>query len=132
MLGSSDRPSAVLRGAFVETASLGVQGSLSLAPVLKLEGAQLDGGDLLLRANLSSDRRSLTALTPRSEMPLSAGDHPLQLSLNGQFTEPKRRDLVSSRPCWIAAPMQVLTTLDELLGFLQLHAAGHTCLCWAQ
>ena len=98
VLGHSDWPDVVFRVARIKTGSLGVQGNLSLTPVLKLEGAQLDGGDLLMRADLSSNRRSLTALTPFSGMPLSAGDHPLQLSLNGQFTGLERRDLVSSPP----------------------------------
>ena len=75
-----------------------MQGKLALKPVLKLEGAELDGGDLLLHANVSADRRSLVALTPASQMPLSAGDHPLKLSLNGQFLEQTQRDLVRPLP----------------------------------
>lgn len=70
------------------------QGNLTLKPVLKLEGAQLDGGDLLMHANVTEDRRSLVALTPESQTPLNAGDHPLKLSLNGQFTEEEQGDIV--------------------------------------
>ena len=104
VLGDSGWSDAVIRVTRLETGSFGVQSNLSLTPVLKLEGAQLDKGDLLLRANLSSDRRSLTALTPPSEMPLSSGDHPLQLSLNGQFTGLERRALVSCHPCKVKGP----------------------------
>ena len=75
-----------------------MQGKFALKPVLKLEGAELDGGDLLLHANVSADRRSLVALTPAFQMPLSAGDHPLKLSLNGQFSEQAQRDMVRSLP----------------------------------
>ena len=99
VLGNSGWPNVVFTVAHIETGSFGVQGNLSLTPVLRLEGAQLDGSNLLLRANLSSDRRSLLALMPQSEMPLSAGNHALQLSLNGQFPERKQRDLVSCYPC---------------------------------
>ncbi len=82
----------------------GLQGKLSLKPVLKLVGAELDGGDLLLHANVSADRRSLVALTPASQLPLSAGDHPLKLSLNGQFSEQAQKDLVRSLPLTLPHP----------------------------
>ena len=98
MLEHSDPPDAVFRAAHGDPGAICVQGDVSLTPVLKLEGAQLDGSDLLLRANFSSDWRSLRTLTP-SEIPLSAGNHPLRLSLNGQFSEQERRDLVSPHPC---------------------------------
>ena len=81
-----------------------MQGKFSLKPVLKLEGAQLDGGDLLLPANMTEDRRSLVALTPASQMPLSAGDHPLRLSLNGQFSEQTQRDIVRALPMMSSVP----------------------------
>ncbi len=87
-----------------------MQGKLSLRPVLKLEGAELDGGDLLLHANVSADRRSLVALTPASQMPLSAGDHPLKLSLNGQFSEQTQRDLVRFLPLLLPPPRCMLSS----------------------
>ena len=82
---------------FCQFTDVAMQGHLQLRPMLKMEGAQPDGSDLLLAANVSADRRSLVALTPASQKPLSAGDHPLKLSLNGQFSEMKRPDIVSSR-----------------------------------
>ena len=84
----------------------GMQGNFSLKPVLKLEGAELDGGDLLLPANVTEDRRSLVALTPASQMPLSAGDHPLKLSLNGQFSGQTQRHIVRTLPVMSVVPLK--------------------------
>jgi len=58
----------------------------------------LDGGDLLMHANVTEDRRSLVALTPESQTPLNAGDHALKLSLNGQFTEEEQGGIVRHCP----------------------------------
>lgn len=49
-----------------------------------LEGVLDDGSDLALPANLTQDRRALLASTPMYEQPLLAGNHSVQVSLNGQ------------------------------------------------
>jgi hypothetical protein len=56
-----------------------------LRPVLCMEGALEDGSDLILPANMTDDRRALMAVTPSETGPLTAGNHLLRLSLNGQF-----------------------------------------------
>ncbi|CAL8464733.1 g4268 [Coccomyxa elongata] len=56
-----------------------------LRPTLRIEGATEDGGDLLLTANVTDDRRALMAITPSDLGPLTAGSHLLHVSLNGQF-----------------------------------------------
>ncbi len=56
-----------------------------LRPTLRIEGASEDGGDLLLTANVTDDRRALMAITPSDIGPLTAGSHLLHVSLNGQF-----------------------------------------------
>lgn len=56
-----------------------------LRPMVRMEGAGQDGGDLVLPANMTADRRALMAVTPSQTGPLTAGTHQLRLSLNGQF-----------------------------------------------
>ncbi len=57
-----------------------------------------------MHANVTEDRRCLVALTPESQTPLNAGDHPLKLSLNGQFTEEEQRDIVRHCPITFRGP----------------------------
>ncbi|KAK9917087.1 hypothetical protein WJX75_000778 [Coccomyxa subellipsoidea] len=65
-----------------------------LRPALRIQGASEDGGDLLLRANLTDDRRAIMATTPASSGPLTAGSHLLHVSLNGQFAGLNTSDMV--------------------------------------
>ena len=53
-------------------------------PMLRIVGADANGSDLLLPANLTWDRRALLAETPLEKSPLVAGDHQIHISLNGQ------------------------------------------------
>ena len=63
--------------------------------MVRLAGAGEAGGDLLLAANLTADRRSLMAATPARTAPLRAGLFPIAVSLNGQqFAAPPRRGVV--------------------------------------
>ncbi len=66
-----------------------------LRPMLRMEGAGQDGGDLVLPANMTADRRALLAVTPSQTGPLTAGSHQLRLSLNGQFLGLNHTDMVS-------------------------------------
>lgn len=81
-----------------------------LRPALRIQGASEDGGDLLLRANLTDDRRAIMATTPASSGPLTAGSHLLHVSLNGQFGGLNTSDMVcaghppSKSPCGFVAP----------------------------
>ncbi len=65
-----------------------------LRPALRIQGASEDGGDLLLQANLTEDRRAIMATTPSSTGPLTAGSHLLHVSLNGQFAGLNTSDMV--------------------------------------
>ena len=70
-----------------------------LAPVVRLAGAGEAGGDLLLAANLTADRRALLAVTPARTGPLRAGLFPVAVSLNGQqFAAPTRQGVVRPAP----------------------------------
>ena len=63
--------------------------------MVRLAGAGEAGGDLLLAANLTADRRSLMAATPARAAPLRAGLFLIAVSLNGQqFAAPPRRGVV--------------------------------------
>lgn len=74
-----------------------------LRPTLRIQGASEDGGDLLLPANLTEDRRALMAVTPRSSGPLTAGSHLLHVSLNGQFGGINNTDMVWHYPLLFSA-----------------------------
>ena len=52
--------------------------------MIRIVGADLNGSDLILPANLTLDRRALMTETPIERTPLSAGDHQIHVSLNGQ------------------------------------------------
>lgn len=61
---------------------------VGLWPMVRISGADLNGSDLLLPANLTSDRQGLTVETPLERSPLNPGDHRVHISLNGQqFTK---------------------------------------------
>ena len=53
-------------------------------PEIRLIGANGNGTDLILPAQLSPDRRALAAVTPLEKSPLEAGSHLIHVSLNGQ------------------------------------------------
>ena len=52
--------------------------------MVRIAGADVNGSDLLLPANLTLDRKSLMTETPLDKTPLSRGDHLIDVSLNGQ------------------------------------------------
>ena len=67
--------------------------------MVRLAGAGEAGGDLLLAANLTADRRALLAVTPARTAPLRAGLFPVAVSLNGQqFAAPTRQGVVRPAP----------------------------------
>ena len=53
-------------------------------PEIRLIGANSNGTDLILPAQLTPDRRALAAVTPLEKSPLEAGSHLIHVSLNGQ------------------------------------------------
>ena len=53
-------------------------------PEIRLIGANGNGTDLILPAQLTPDRRALAAVTPLEKSPLQAGSHLIHVSLNGQ------------------------------------------------
>jgi hypothetical protein len=66
-----------------------------LAPLLRLQGASPDGKDLVLRGNLTNNRRSLVGVVPAGDAPLTAGSHAVYVSVDGQqFTRVAKPALV--------------------------------------
>ena len=54
-----------------------------------LAGAAENGSDLTIHAQIADNRRALMAAIPHNGAPLSPGQHPIKLSLNGQqFLDP--------------------------------------------
>ena len=63
-----------------------------------LAGAAENGSDLTIHAQVADNRRALMAAIPHTGAPLSPGQHPIRLSLNGQqFLDPSMdQPMVSS------------------------------------
>ncbi|KAK9825612.1 hypothetical protein WJX74_010253 [Apatococcus lobatus] len=58
-------------------------------PQVMLAGAAENGTDLTIHAHVADNRRALMAAIPQTGAPLSPGQHPIKLSLNGQqFLDP--------------------------------------------
>jgi hypothetical protein len=85
--------------------------------VVRLAGAGAAGGDLLLAANLTADRRALLAATPARAAPLRAGLFPVAVSLDGRrFAAPPRARVVRARrpkPAMFRAKRALLVSDDR-------------------
>lgn len=85
----------------------------SLQPAIRIKGADYNGSDLILSANLTEDRMALMATTPLERTPLAMGDHPVHVSLNGQqfadlpSLDPTVSELTHSNLSMLAWPLLV-------------------------